>query len=127
MSSRVIGQSRPAITASHLRTDPWWALPITVVIVVGSFIVYSTWAAERAPPAPPICRVLSTVFYRSCLHPSFGFGLPDIHLPIIGCSPAFPSLPGRVVPVDQPILPQGVLPLVLADACLRGPAIEARP
>ena len=26
MSSRVIGQSRPAITASHLRTDPWWAL-----------------------------------------------------------------------------------------------------
>jgi len=45
MSSRVIGQSRPAITASHLRTDPWWALPITVVIVLGSFIVYSTWAA----------------------------------------------------------------------------------
>jgi len=45
MSSRVIGQSRPAITASNLRTDPWWALPVTVVIVLGSFIVYSTWAA----------------------------------------------------------------------------------
>ena len=98
MSSRVIGQPRPSIAASHLRTDPWWALPITVVIVLGSFLVYSTWAAFQNAHyfAPPyLSPFYSPCLYRSCLHPSFGFGLPDIHLPIIGVlSPAFLILAG---------------------------------
>jgi len=98
MSSRVIGQSRPPIAASHLRTDPWWGLPITVVIVLGSFLVYSTWAAFQNAHyfAPPyLSPFYSPCLYRSCLHPSFAFGLPDIHLPIIGLlSPAFLILAG---------------------------------
>ena len=36
---------RPPIATPHLRKDAWWALPVTVVIVLGSFIDYSTWAA----------------------------------------------------------------------------------
>jgi len=40
----VLGGARPPIAAATLRTDSWWALPVTVVIVLGSFIVYSTWA-----------------------------------------------------------------------------------
>ena len=36
--------ARPPIKASTLRKDTWWALPLTVVLVLGSFIVYSTWA-----------------------------------------------------------------------------------
>jgi hypothetical protein len=98
MSSRVIGQSRPAIAASHLRTDSWWGLPITVVIVLGSFIVYSTWAAFQNAHyfvAPYLSPFYSPCLSRSCLHQSFGFGLPDIHLPIMGLvSPAFLILAG---------------------------------
>ena len=80
MSSRVIGQSRPPIAAPHLRTDPWWALPITVVIVLGSFLIYSTWAAFQNAhyfAAPYLSPFYSPCLYRSCLHPSFGFGLPE--------------------------------------------------
>ena len=98
MSSRVMGQSRPAIPAPHLRTDSWWALPVTVVIVLGSFLVYSTWAAFQNAHyfvAPYLSPFYSPCLYRSCLHPSFSFGLPDIHLPIIGLlSPAFLILAG---------------------------------
>ena len=42
------GAARPPIASAHLRTDTWWALPVTVVIVLGAFVVYSTWAASRA-------------------------------------------------------------------------------
>ena len=98
MSSRVMGQSRAAIPAPHLRTDSWWALPVTVVIVLGSFLVYSTWAAFQNAHyfvAPYLSPFYSPCLYRSCLHPSFSFGLPDIHLPIIGLlSPAFLILAG---------------------------------
>ena len=98
MSSRVMGQSRPAITAPHLRTDPWWALPVTVVIVLGGFLVYSTWAAFQNSHyfVPPyLSPFYSPCLYRSCLHPSFSYGLSDIHLPIIGLlSPAFLILAG---------------------------------
>ena len=72
--------------------------PITVVIVIGSFLVYSTWAAFQNAHyfAPPyLSRFYSPCLYRSCLHPSFAFGLPDIHVPIIGLlSPAFLILAG---------------------------------
>ena len=98
MSSRVIGQSRPAITASHLRTDPWWALPITVVIVLGTFLVYSTWAAFQNAHYfvdPYLSPFYSPCLSQTCLHKSFGFALPDIHLPIMGLlSPAFLILGG---------------------------------
>ena len=98
MSSRVIGQSRPAITASHLRTDPWWALPITVVIVLGSFIVYSTWAAFQNAHYfvdPYLSPFYSPCLSQTCVHKSFGVALPDVHLPIVGLlSPAFLILGG---------------------------------
>jgi hypothetical protein len=96
MSSRVIGHSRPSIAAPHLRTDPWWGLPIVVVIVLGSFIVYSTWAAFQNAHyfAPPyLSPFYSPCLYRSCLHPSFGFGLPDIQLPIIWLTPPACAVP----------------------------------
>src|SRR5262249_56778165 len=43
--SRVMTGARPPIAAATLRNDTWRALPVTVVVVLGSFIVYSTWAA----------------------------------------------------------------------------------
>ena len=51
----VVSRGRPPVPAPHLRKDTWWVLPATVVLVLGSFIVYSTWAAFQnahywAPP-----------------------------------------------------------------------------
>jgi hypothetical protein len=96
---QAVGQARrPPIAAPHLRTDAWWTLPLTVVVVLGSFLIYSTWAAMQNAHyyAPPyLSPFYSPCLYRSCLHPSFGYGLPDIYLPVIGLlSPAFLILSG---------------------------------
>ena len=96
--SRVITEARPPIPATQLRKDAWWALPLTVVIVLGSFIVYSTWAAFQnayywAPPY--LSPFYSPCLSAKCLHVTFGYGLPDITLPVIGIlSPAFLILGG---------------------------------
>ena len=92
--SRVLESgARPPIAAAHLRKDAWWALPVTVVIVLGSFIVYSTWAAFQNAHywAPPyLSPFYSPCLSAKCLHVTFGYGLPNISLPIIGIlSPAF--------------------------------------
>jgi hypothetical protein len=91
--ARVMTQARAPIAAAHLRRDAWWALPVTVVIVLGSFIVYSTWAAIQNAhyfAAPYLSPFYSPCLSAKCLHLTFGWGLPDIQLPIIGVlSPAF--------------------------------------
>ena len=79
--ARVMSGPRPPIAAAHLRKDAWWALPVTVVIVLGSFIVYSTWAAFQnayywAPPY--LSPFYSPCLSAKCLHVTFGYGLPDI-------------------------------------------------
>jgi hypothetical protein len=89
----VVGGARPPIAARHLRTDPWWALPVTVVVVLGTFVVYSTWAAFQNAHyfVPPyLSPFYSPCLSAKCLHPTFGYGLPEVQLPIIGVlSPAF--------------------------------------
>jgi hypothetical protein len=90
--------ARPPIAAAHLRRDAWWALPAAVVVVLGGFIVYSTWAAFQNAhyyAAPYLSPFYSPCLTRSCVHPTFGSGLPDVWLPIIGIvSPAFLILGG---------------------------------
>jgi hypothetical protein len=85
---------RPPIAAPHLRKDTWWALPATAVLVLGGFMVYSTWAAFQNAHyyAPPyLSPFYSPCLYRSCLHPTFGtWVLPEISIPVFGLvSPAF--------------------------------------
>jgi hypothetical protein len=93
MNGRAVGAARAPIAAPHLRRDAWWGLPVTVVIVLGSFIVYSTWAALQNAhyyAAPYLSPFYSPCVTKACVHPTFGGGLPDIALPIIGIvSPAF--------------------------------------
>ena len=94
MSQRILGNQRgEVIPGATLRTDTWWLLPATVVIVLGAFIVYSTWAAFQNAHyfvAPYLSPFYSPCLSKSCLHPTFGVGLPDIRMPIIGLvSPAF--------------------------------------
>ena len=97
--ARVMSGARPPIAAAHLRKDAWWALPVTVVIVLGSFIVYSTWAAFQnahyfVDPVPVAVLLAVPVGKRVCTS-TFGYGLPDVSLPIIGIvSPAFLILGG---------------------------------
>ena len=89
----VLGEARPPIAAATLRTDTWWALPVTVVIVLGSFIVYSTWAGFQNAyyfADPYLSPFYSPCVSVSCLHSTFGYGIPDYRFPIIGVlSPAF--------------------------------------
>jgi hypothetical protein len=89
----VLGEARPPIAAATLRKDAWWALPVTVVIVLGSFIVYSTWAALQNAhyyAAPYLSPFYSPCVSKSCLHATFGYGFPDFTFPVIGIvSPAF--------------------------------------
>jgi hypothetical protein len=91
-------EARPPIRAAHLRHDAWWALPATIVVVLGAFIVYSTWAALQNAHyfvAPYLSPFYSPCLYRSCLHPTFPGGVSDIHVPILGVlSPAFLILIG---------------------------------
>jgi len=85
--------ARPPIAEATLRKDTWWVLPVTVVIVLLSFIVYSTWAALQNAHyyvAPYLSPFYSPCIAKSCLHSTFGVGLPDFAFPIIGLvSPAF--------------------------------------
>jgi hypothetical protein len=96
--SRVMSEVRPPIAAAHLRKDAWWALPVTVVIVLGGFIVYSTWAAFQNAyyfADPYLSPFYSPCLSASCKHVTFVYGLPDISVPIIGIvSPAFLILAG---------------------------------
>src|SRR5438270_1555296 len=98
MSVQAATRPRPPIAAPHLRTDAWWALPLTTAIVLGGFIVYSTWAAFQNAHywAPPyLSPFYSPCLSAKCLHVTFGYGLPEVQLPIIGVlSPAFLILSG---------------------------------
>jgi hypothetical protein len=92
MSVNTVGAARAPISDRHLRRDSWWALPLAVVAVLGSFIVYSTWAAFQNAhyyAAPYLSPFYSPCLTRSCVHPTFGAGLPDFAFPLIGVvSPA---------------------------------------
>jgi hypothetical protein len=88
-----VGDPRPPIGAATLRKDTWWVEPALVVLTLGAFIVYSTWAGFQNAhyyAEPYLSPFYAPCLYASCLHPSFGTGLPDIHLPVLGLlSPAF--------------------------------------
>src|SRR5438552_8870010 len=71
MIGQVVGQARPPIAAAHLRKDAWWALPLTVVVVLTTFVVYSTWAALQNAHyyvAPYLSPFYSPCLSKSCLH-----------------------------------------------------------
>ncbi len=93
MNGTVVTRARPPIAAPHLRRDTWWGLPLVVVLVLGSFIVYSTWAAFQNGhyyAAPYLSPFYSPCIAKSCVHPTFGWALPDVQLPWFGLvSPAF--------------------------------------
>jgi hypothetical protein len=84
-----------------VRWDAWWVEPTLVVVVLGAFIVYATWAAltnAHYYAAPYLSPFYSPCLSTDCQHvtvPLFG-KLPT--LPIVGVlSPAFLILGGPVL------------------------------
>jgi hypothetical protein len=80
-------QRGEAIPGATLRTDAWWIEPLLVVLLLGSFVVYSTWAALQNAHyhvAPYLSPFYSPCISKSCEH---------VTLPLIGSwwnlSPAF--------------------------------------
>jgi hypothetical protein len=80
-------QPSEMIAGSTLRKDAWWVEPLVVVLVLGSFGAYSTWAALQnahyyvAPYLSP--------FYSPCLSTT----CQEVTIPLVGAwwtlSPAF--------------------------------------
>ena len=61
-------------TAVTLRKDAWWVEPLLIVLVLGSFIVYSTWAAFQNAhyyAAPYLSPFYSPCVAANCEHLSF--------------------------------------------------------
>jgi hypothetical protein len=86
--TRWVGNQRgEVITGATLRTDTWWLEPLLVVLLLGSFVVYSTWAALQNAHyyvAPYLSPFYSPCIAKSCVH---------VSLPLIGSwwnlTPAF--------------------------------------
>ena len=75
------------IPGATLRTDAWWLEPLLVVLVLGAFAVYSTWAALQNAhyyAAPYLSPFYSPCLAKSCQH---------VSVPLVGSwwnlSPAF--------------------------------------
>ena len=88
MSKRILRNQRgEVIPGATLRTDAWWLEPLYVVVLLGSFAVYSTWAALQNAHyyvAPYLSPFYSPCMAANCQH---------VSLPLIGSwwtlSPAF--------------------------------------
>lgn len=88
MARPLLGNQRgEVIPGATLRTDAWWVEQVLVVVVLGSFAVYATWAALQNAHyyvAPYLSPFYSPCLAASCQH---------VSLPLIGSwwnlSPAF--------------------------------------
>ena len=66
------------IPAPHLSTDAWWVEPALVVLVLGGFSVYATWAALQNAhyyAAPYLSPFYSPCLADDCQH---------VTLPLVG-------------------------------------------
>ncbi len=76
----------PGALARFRRDKPWWLLPLTVVVVLGAFIVYSIWVAHkgesRAASAPYLSPFYSPEWLTDHVRP-----------------PVFPALMALLVPL----------------------------
>jgi hypothetical protein len=86
--TRWLGNQRgEVVPGATLRTDAWWIEPLLIVLLLGSFVVYATWAAFQNAyyyVAPYLSPFYSPCVAANCEHKT---------LPIIGSwwnlSPAF--------------------------------------
>ncbi len=117
----VLGGARGGPDVPTLRKDRYWVQPVVTVTVLTAFVAYASWAAfvnknyyvgAAAAPRPDLALLLALPDRQ--LRPGQPSGhrhhLVD-HLP----GPADPDLPAGL-PADLLLLPQGLLPVLLAGA-----------
>ena len=121
MTTGVNGPPGPRSRRRRCATDRWWLAPLTTFVVFTAFVVYATWRAfsgsdyYSAPYLSP--------FYSPCLTTTASRARPtsasrSLVAAVAGAD--HPDLPARL-PDDLLLLPQGLLPGVLAvPAGLRG-------
>ncbi len=75
------------VTGATLRSDAWWIEPLLVILALGSFAVYATWAALQNAHyyfAPYLSPFYSPCLAKNCTH---------VTVPLVGAwwnlSPAF--------------------------------------
>ena len=108
---------RAKIDAKTLRQDRWWIQPVITAVVLVSFIVYSTWRAFAN--ADYFVEPYISPFYSPCLATNCvpGTGQRAARRRLVDALPraADPHRAARL-PADLLLLPQGLLPVVLALA-----------
>jgi len=70
MAVRTILDKRAGIDAPTLRKDAWWVAPVITFVVLGTFVVYSTWAAFQGSNyfhAPYLSPLYSPCLASRCI------------------------------------------------------------
>ena len=121
MTTGVHGPTRAQIEEKTLRDDRWWLTPLTTFVVFSAFVVYATLRAFSG--SDYYSSPYLSPFYSPCLR-RLRRGLlglrPAVRRVAALCGADHPDLPARL-PADLLLLPQGLLPRVLAVAAgLRG-------
>ncbi len=72
--SRIQSKARAAIDKATLRTDPWWAYPMSVGLFLTIALGYSTWAGFQTSgyfAEPYISPIFSPCLAANCEHATF--------------------------------------------------------
>ena len=111
----VRGPTRARIEEKTLRPDRWWLYPLTTFVVFTAFVVYATSGPSRAADyyAAPYLSPFYSPCLGDCVEGSSDFGQPFGWWPL-SAGADHPDLPARL-PADLLLLPQGLLPVLLAE------------
>lgn len=93
----VRAKGRAAIAAKTLRLDTWWVLPTVTVVVLLSFILYSSWRAFSG--VNYYSSPLISPFYSPCLSTKCVPGSADFGTPFGDWFPFSPALIILIVPL----------------------------
>src|SRR5919198_3221066 len=85
MASEAMAAGRKAAPRTE-RRDTWWLEPLVVVVVLGGFIIYATWAALQNAHyfiAPYLSPFYSPCLATNCDHRTLPFAIPWLLTPAI--------------------------------------------
>ena len=104
-----------ASSEKTLRADRWWLYPLTTFVVFMSFIVYATIRAFQGSHyyAAPYLSPFYSPCLGDCVKGASDFGQPFAVVAAVGGADRA-DLPAGL-PADLLLLPQGLLPVVLAE------------
>ena len=111
----VTSPGRARIDVRTLREDRWWLSPLTTFVVFSAFVVYATVRAfmGRDYYASPYLSPFYSPCLGDCVEGASDFGQPfELVAAVRGAD--HPDLPAGL-PDDLLLLPQGLLPGVLAE------------